>query len=295
VRENRYDILFIDHLMPEMDGVETTAAIRAIKGGYFKEVPIIALTANAVSGMREMFLKSGFSDYLAKPIEISKLNEIMEKWLPAAKRVKAAARAAASAEEPTIRIEGADVKRGIAMTGGTESGYIDVLALFCRDAEERLSILENTPDENALPLFITQVHALKSASASIGASAVSGEAEFLEGAGHRGDMAAIGERLDGFRESVSALVTRIRAALPPEQTGETANGAELLDFDFYKELLPQLKEALEAEDVGAADTILEELSAMPLDAEIKKSLSEVSDYMLLAEFKEAAGIIERLP
>jgi CheY-like chemotaxis protein len=78
----------MDHMMPEMDGVETTAAIRALDRDYAKQMPIIALTANAISGMKEMFLEKGFNDYLAKPIEIPKLDEIMGKWIPQEKRKK---------------------------------------------------------------------------------------------------------------------------------------------------------------------------------------------------------------
>jgi signal transduction histidine kinase/ActR/RegA family two-component response regulator len=88
VKANRYDLIFMDHMMPGMDGIETTAAIRALEGEYFKNVPIVALTANALSGMEEMFLSNGFNGYLAKPIEINKLNEIMEKWTPMEKRKK---------------------------------------------------------------------------------------------------------------------------------------------------------------------------------------------------------------
>jgi signal transduction histidine kinase/CheY-like chemotaxis protein len=88
VRTTRYDLVFMDHMMPGMDGVEAMTRIRALEGEYFKRLPIIALTANAMSGMQEMFLSKGFDDYLAKPIEIGKLNEIMEKWTPPEKREK---------------------------------------------------------------------------------------------------------------------------------------------------------------------------------------------------------------
>jgi CheY-like chemotaxis protein len=88
VQETRYDIIFMDHMMPEMDGIEATGRIRALEngGGYYKNVPIIALTANAVSGMKEMFLKNGMNDFLAKPIETAKLNNILEAWIPAEKK-----------------------------------------------------------------------------------------------------------------------------------------------------------------------------------------------------------------
>ncbi|MCL2191968.1 MAG: ATP-binding protein [Treponema sp.] len=90
VRTNRYDIIFMDHLMPEMDGVETTDRIRVlgVEDRYFAEVPIVALTANAVSGMREFFLKNGFSDFIPKPVDMVRLNDVLERWIPKEKRFK---------------------------------------------------------------------------------------------------------------------------------------------------------------------------------------------------------------
>jgi PAS domain S-box-containing protein len=88
VKENHYDLIFMDHMMPGLDGIEATAQIRELEGEYFSHVPIIALTANAISGMREMFLSRGFNDYLSKPIEISRLNKLVEKWVPDQKRLK---------------------------------------------------------------------------------------------------------------------------------------------------------------------------------------------------------------
>jgi signal transduction histidine kinase/CheY-like chemotaxis protein len=85
-RQNHYDIIFMDHMMPGMDGVEATAAIRALEGEWFHDVPIIALTANAVAGMREEYLSKGFSDFVSKPIEIPKLEEVMDRWIPQEKR-----------------------------------------------------------------------------------------------------------------------------------------------------------------------------------------------------------------
>ncbi|MDR0868301.1 MAG: response regulator [Planctomycetota bacterium] len=82
-RQNAYDLIFMDHMMPEMDGIETTKRIRALAG--YPKTPIIALTANAIAGMKTMFLENGFTDFLPKPIEIAKLNDLVEKYVPAAK------------------------------------------------------------------------------------------------------------------------------------------------------------------------------------------------------------------
>jgi len=88
IRNTKYDIVFMDHMMPELDGIETTKIIRKIPGEYFENLPIIALTANAVSDMRNLFLESGMNDLLTKPIELPKLNEILDKWIPSSKKSK---------------------------------------------------------------------------------------------------------------------------------------------------------------------------------------------------------------
>lgn len=82
LKKQQFDLIFMDHMMPEMDGVETVRRIREMDGEYYKNVPIIALTANAVSGAREMFLNEGFQDFLAKPIDIAMLERILKLWLP---------------------------------------------------------------------------------------------------------------------------------------------------------------------------------------------------------------------
>jgi signal transduction histidine kinase len=88
IKNTKYDIVFMDHMMPELDGIETTRIIRKMPGEYFSTLPIIALTANAISGMRNMFLQNGMNDLLTKPIELPKLNEILDRWIPSSKKSK---------------------------------------------------------------------------------------------------------------------------------------------------------------------------------------------------------------
>jgi len=96
IKANRYDIVFMDHLMPGMDGVETTEHIRrlGVEDGYFADVPIVALTANAVHGMHEFFLENGFSDFMSKPVDVVRLNSILEKWIPKEKQIRLSAQEA---------------------------------------------------------------------------------------------------------------------------------------------------------------------------------------------------------
>jgi signal transduction histidine kinase/FixJ family two-component response regulator/HPt (histidine-containing phosphotransfer) domain-containing protein len=302
-QENRYDIIFMDHMMPEMDGIETVAAIRALSGDYFKTVPIIALTANAILGMREMFLTKGFNDYLSKPIEIFKLNEQVERWIPKHKRCYTGKTVNRTQNEyaayrADLEIEGLDGQRGIMMAGGSIANYREVLALFCRDADARLEILRDPPDEAALPLFTIHVHALKSAFANIGGVSLSEKAAFLEDAGKRGDMSAISMELDEFRENLISLTGRIRQALSEENAevlphrllGEQKNGLETLD----KQALLHLKSAVETEDIGLIDKILDSFGQLPERTEPGKTLSAVAECVLMSEFDKAAALLTNL-
>ena len=90
IRENTYDLVFMDHMMPDKDGIDTTREVRSFEGEYFATLPIIALTANAISGVREMFLQAGLNDFIAKPIETQKLHSILTQWLPQEKLVRKA-------------------------------------------------------------------------------------------------------------------------------------------------------------------------------------------------------------
>jgi signal transduction histidine kinase/CheY-like chemotaxis protein/HPt (histidine-containing phosphotransfer) domain-containing protein len=214
MRFRSFDLIFMDHMMPVMDGMEATAAIRAM--GERGKMPIIALTANAVSGMREIFLQNGFSDFLSKPIEIPRLIEIMEKWIPADKRGPPPD-AAPSGDTETERlpvIEGVDTRAGLACVGGVHNRYLNLLEMFRRDAYKSLPLLAKTPAEGKeSQAFTTQVHALKSVLTSIGAADLAAAAARLEDAGRNGDTSAIHEHLNAFREDLEGLLDRVGTAL----------------------------------------------------------------------------------
>ncbi|MDR3341771.1 MAG: response regulator [Treponema sp.] len=302
VKEHPYDIVFMDHMMPEMDGIEATAAIRALDRDYVRYLPIIALTANAISGMREMFLEKGFSDYLAKPIDIAKLDEIMEKWIPRAKRFKAGGmiQREVFSGDAGIVIKGVNVQQGILMTGGTEPGYRKVLASYLRDAQERLTYFAAPPRHGDLALFTAQVHALKSASATIGASALAEEARLLEEAGKRGTMITIRKQLPDFYAHLKELAEQIWFALginavPAVKPAEAVLGQRPEEpqdaLSAYLPQLVQLKEALEQEDIETIDRILTSLEQKPFDRKTKELLTAISDKVLMTEFKGAIETI----
>jgi len=217
VKRFKYDICFMDHMMPDMDGIETTAAIREWEnetesGDEKKRLPVVALTANAVFGVREMFLKNGFDDFIGKPIDITELDEILNKWIPKEKKEKRT-----ESNKPEIRkedipeINGIDIKKGISMTGGTEEGYYNVLSIFKKDALERIPMIMSYNED--MSAFTTNIHALKSAAASIGADNISEYALKLENAGKENDIKFIQANADIFIAYMNSLLDNITIAL----------------------------------------------------------------------------------
>jgi len=219
VKRNKYDLIFMDHMMPEMDGIEATAAIRKLEnrnevpGKNGKQIPIVALTANAVVGMPEMFIENGFNDFLSKPIDVSKLDEILDRWITEKERIINNKEQITENKDQILAIPGVDVQKGVALLRGSLKAYKNILILFCKDVAERLSQLQIMPEADTLPAFIIQVHSLKSVSASIGAQEVSFHAAGLEAAGKAADMAFIREHLPDFTVQLAELEKNIRAVL----------------------------------------------------------------------------------
>jgi CheY-like chemotaxis protein/HPt (histidine-containing phosphotransfer) domain-containing protein len=298
VKKHQYDIVFMDHMMPEMDGIETTETIRNLDVEYAKTIPIVALTANAVVGMKEMFLKKGFDDYLSKPLEIAKLNAVMEKWIPKEKRVPALqqlklADDIKSAEE-LFAIEGVDAKLGIRLTGGTEKGYRDVLKQFCVDAEARFFVFASVPERGQLALFATQAHALKSALAVIGASDISKEAARLEEAGKNGNIAAIQESLPVFYEHLVRITRSINLALAEKNVAAESEKKVRTVKAASVPQLSQLKIALAEKSIRQVDRLIRELEKSPFDEKTKKIIDDIADSVLMSNYNEAIQMVDDL-
>ena len=229
IKQNDYDLVFMDHMMPDMDGLEATALIRKWESEVNKvRLPVVALTANAVVGMREMFLDNGFNDFLSKPIEVFKLNEIFDRWIPEEKKQiinisfsdqESGADDSASnfsfliLDSSLFNIPGIDVKNGLIMTSSTIEDYCKLLSLFINDIEARLPNMQIEHALKDMHLFTTNVHAIKSAAAFIGADELSKKAMTMEDAGKTGNAASIKENLNSFLEYLNTAIKNIRAVL----------------------------------------------------------------------------------
>jgi len=288
VQNNRYDIVFMDHMMPEMDGVEATLKIRELEGDYYKNLPIIALTANAVSGVKEMFLKNGFNDFLAKPIELIKLYAILEAWLPAEKR-EVYVEKGEKRETISFTIDGIDVKTGIYMTGGSEETYLRALSAYYKDGLEKLGQLADCCKAEDTGLYATYTHALKSASGSIGATKISNFAKALEIAGKNEDIEYIKNNNGIFLTELKALLDNIGAVLEAKRKPEAITNTALL-----KDGVKKLKDALNNLDMAEIDKCVSGLQAEQWDDKTNSALEDIMNQILISEYDIALDLADRL-
>lgn len=203
--ENRsYDLVFLDHMMPEMDGVETLHHIRRKQDSYFKEIPIIALTANAIAGTREMLIKEGFDDFLSKPVESSVLQRALKRHIPLKKQISIEDYVQETKSNvpvtPQIEVKPAtggelqigdlDISKGI-MYCGNQKNYIEILKTHRNGGEENMCACQDLFDKADWKNYTITVHGIKSSMMSIGAVKLSEMAKALEMAGKSEDYAYI--------------------------------------------------------------------------------------------------------
>ncbi|MDR3299949.1 MAG: response regulator [Candidatus Accumulibacter sp.] len=296
-QSQRYDIVFMDHMMPEMDGVEATGRIRALAGDYFRNLPIIALTANAVSGMKEMFLANNMDDYLSKPIEVAKLDAALEKWLPNEKKQKYFVQENKKNEtfndENLIETDGLDIEKGIAMTGGSMTAYLNVLKSFYQDGCRKMDETRAAYKSRDFPLLGIYAHALKSASASIGATNLSEQAEALESAAAQKDNASISRNFESFLTKLEPLLHTIDKVLQKNEESENKKNAPG-DPARLREHLKDMKLALQELDISRVDTVMTELSDAGWSKPVREKLETISGKILVAEYDEAIAVIDSM-
>ena len=217
--ENEYNMVFLDYRMPGIDGIETLRELSMRFPEKFERTPVISLTASAVSGDREKMLEAGFSDYLAKPVNVSDMENVLRKYLPKELQETDAAEAAEEGDDEIkklspkiLAIKLLDPGKGIEYCGDAEE-YTFALMTLRDSIEERIKKLEDEINADDLKTFTLDVHSLKSMLRSVGASATSDQAAELEAAAAAGDGGKVKTLLPGFLENGRSLFTQLTEAL----------------------------------------------------------------------------------
>ncbi|MCL2009689.1 MAG: ATP-binding protein [Synergistaceae bacterium] len=260
IREKKtlYDIVFMDYMMPGMDGMEAVAVIRNDLGTeYARTVPIVALTANALVGNREIFLARGFDDFMAKPIDTMKLDIVLNQWvrdtqdeetLRLAEQAKAQMMEGSKSPDAPRVLEKMSVS-GVNLAAGMErysdeTIYLGVLRSFVNHTPGLLSILRNLREENLTEYAIT-VHGIKGSAYGICANEAGGRAEALERAAKAGDFEAVRVSNEAFLALVETLIADLAELLRKAAEASGANKPKERLPAPDKALLRKLLEAAE--------------------------------------------------
>lgn len=295
VRGNRYDIIFMDHMMPGMDGIEAAQIIRRDCGENGTAPTIVALTANAMEGMREHFLECGFQDFIAKPLDRRELNRLLQRWVPEKYRKTGDEKAEFKPLDPSaFQIGGVDMDAVMQYYSGDEEGFVDLLELYCMDGKRKIKLLGELAESDILRYQI-EVHGLKSASAGIGAMGVSAMAREQENAAAQGDKAFIFEKFPSLLAEYETLLENIGQFL--EQHRQEKNAGEKLPGLPVRELreetaaaLEELKHFRSRECAERVEKLL--LHELPKDAEEK--LLQIREQLKLYEDDNAEELLGQL-
>jgi signal transduction histidine kinase/CheY-like chemotaxis protein len=280
---NTYDIIFMDHMMPVMDGIEATQLIRV--GGYTGV--IIALTANAIAGNDKMFIDNGFNDFISKPIDTRILDKALHTY------IKSNGPFAPAVTDSTVasrEVSASTVASGsISTSASAQSTYPtapaprinpELLRVFLRDAHNALITMHEQLQNNDLKNFAITVHGMKSALANVGEADVSAMARDLEFAAKDEDSAYITERYPEFKTALEESITRL--------TPDKQHDGEAIDSALLREKIAGIKAAAEDYDSNAADVIIAELQTFSLPDGVGEKLSAIGELILHGEFEEAA-------
>ncbi|MBQ9142562.1 MAG: response regulator [Lachnospiraceae bacterium] len=302
-----FDLVFMDHMMPEMDGVETTKHIREMVGEYYQKLPIISLTANAVNGAREMFLQEGFHDFMAKPIELQTLDRILRTYLPekliqpvVGEQITGTDRRNKKVIGERLAMFNTDV--GMMYTGGVEEIYLDILDSYVQKGASKCLHIKSLFEQKDWKNYVIEVHALKSTSMSIGAVRLSELAKELEHAGKSGEYKFIEEKNESLLrlyeevlEIVKEYVETNRVQEPLVDKAEEIDNYSEVSVALLEEMISKAKEACRNFDSDTMQVLAQKAAEYSyqeekLDAYFDKAASLAEDF----EYEEAAIIIAKL-
>jgi len=276
-----YNIIFMDHMMPKMDGIETTKQLRRM--GYNN--PIVALTANALAGQAEMFLKNGFDDFISKPIDIRQLNVCLNRLI----RDKQSSEVIEAAQKEKIELD----KKQVSNQGHRQIDA-QLALIFARDAEKavesiKASMKNHFDSEEDLHMYIINVHAMKSALANIKSNELSSIAFRLEQAGREKNINVILSETNDFLEKLGMVINEIKIKqqenIITEDTEET--------IIFLKEKLQIIKEACAAMDKKSAKLALSELREKTWSHKTGELINSITEHLLHSEFDEISALVEK--
>lgn len=294
--EKKYDIIFLDHMMPKKNGVETLKELKALEGHPNVDTPVVCLTANAISGMREKYLSLGFDDYLTKPIHSMRLEEMLIAYLPEEKvflkqsaeeegtevletdgtDVETGTENFVSKETAVLKENGIDVEAGI-KNCGTPASYRQILRIFFQSIRQNHAELERLYQKGNWSEYVVKVHAVKSSARTIGAADFGEQAQALEDAGKRGDVAYIRDKHPKLLSGLMAMLEVLEEVCTPQEGYGKRKDGEALNPEKISLWHERLRNAARLMDADEIEAVLSEMEQSSLPEEEKEIYEQVKE------------------
>ncbi len=287
-RSKKYDFVFMDQMMPEMDGIQAMREVRKLnshyqKGGVGK---IIVLTADAIKGARETLIGQGFDEYLGKPINVAQLERLFIRYIPSNKITYEDASDSSSSSElsvPETKLLGIDVAMGISNCGGKFEDYLKILKITYDYGEKQLAELRTAFEEKDYETYIIKIHSIKSTSLNIGATGVSAMARSQEEEGRAGNFSYIDKHMEDFQEDYLKLLKTIKELLIEhriivEETTDPEDIPELDEAMLFR-IYKNIERHIDQFDFAKVFDILEETKKFKVPDKHKEILNKLDSLM----------------
>ncbi len=298
VARNNYHMILMDQMMPELDGIETTKLLREDPDPRINSMPVIALTANAISGTRDMFLQNGFQEYISKPIDIGAMEEVLKKFLPP-EILHYVDRPMSDMDfgDLELSLPGVDIADGMKNYGNDTGRYVQMLKYICDDGDAHVERIRQCIEKHDIRQYVFEVHALKGLMAGIGAKQLSEFARLQEYAGRNGNAGEIEREGYLLADTYEELLYSIRSALDKAGLFEEADielRNESLTWDEFLGQMNSLQGSLEMLEQAEALRKVEKLLSYPMDDGIRAQLMEIKKAVGNFDYDEAMEMVQMM-
>ncbi len=277
--DKKYDLIFMDHMMPVVDGLEATRRIREIKDDYYKNLPIIALTANAMVDNRDKFFAAGITEILTKPIEMDKMAKTLLEYLPKEKiyhsklGINRLGIKQENEDDEKLVIGGLDVDYGIRYSGGKEM-FLELLSDYYLLIDTKTNKIKRCIEDNLIKDYTIEVHALKNTSRLIGALELAKNFEYLEHLGNQGYIEDIKAETNAVLEKYNSYKDILRG-----YGNRDKKDKKQISNEAIIRCLENMHKAVEEFDMDTCDNQMEILETYVLPDDCKESMEKLRVYM----------------
>lgn len=297
VRGSQYDLVLMDHMMPVMDGIEAAKAIRALPEDKYQNLPIIALTANAMVDARKEFLNAGMNGFVAKPIDFTRICNQLKLWLPkdlVRDVPKEEAKKLLTDDLSDSEIQPEDPQMGFSIEEGvnhcgSKAALMKTIRIFYRTIDSKANKIEQCLKEGLISDYVIEVHALKSSALLIGAVPLSEAAKELESYGKQGKTEVLEEKTP----EVLAMYRDFKNILKPYADKEEAAKQEASDGEWIQ-ALQQIHQCIEQFDLDGVDRIMEKLEEYQTPECLRESMDQLRVYVADVSMEEIMKLTDTM-